>query len=99
MSNRVIISNACVISMDPEVGVLDRADILIDGDRIAAVGSDLSVEDAKEVDASGMIALPGMVDTHRHLWHTPFRGMDLGNFTYFVTLMLGARRLARARTP
>jgi 5-methylthioadenosine/S-adenosylhomocysteine deaminase len=95
MSNRTLIRNARVVSMDPELGVLDRADLLIEGDRIAAVAPDLPVEDAEPVDASNMIALPGMVDTHRHLWHTPFRGMDLGNVGYMITLMLGARRFYR----
>ena len=41
-----------------------RADVLISGDRIAAVG-DLSADtDAQRIDASGMTVAPGFVDTH-----------------------------------
>ena len=35
----------------------------------------LGVSDAEQVDASGMIVMPGFVDTHRHTWQTPVRGV------------------------
>jgi dihydroorotase len=43
------------------------ADLLIDNGEIVAVGNNLSSEDAEVVDASGLIALPGLVDLHTHL--------------------------------
>lgn len=48
----------------------ERADILIDGEVVRQVGSDLSVDTGtgvREVDARGLIALPGLVDLHTHL--------------------------------
>jgi len=42
-----------------------RADVAIDGDRISAVGSDVG-EGAREIDASGLLVLPGWVDVHTH---------------------------------
>lgn len=48
----------------------ERADILIDGEVVRQVGSDLSVDTGtgvREVDAQGLIALPGLVDLHTHL--------------------------------
>ena len=43
------------------------ADILIEDGKIARIGQDLEAEDAQVVDASGQIALPGLVDIHTHL--------------------------------
>lgn len=46
----------------------DPTDILIEGDAIVAVGAQLEApEGAREVDAAGLIALPGLVDPHTHL--------------------------------
>jgi dihydroorotase len=45
----------------------DAADILVKDGRIAAIGESLSVPSAEVIDASGLIALPGLVDLHTHL--------------------------------
>ena len=42
------------------------ADILIEGERIAAIGSHLSASGAQVIDASGKLVLPGGVDPHTH---------------------------------
>lgn len=44
-----------------------RADVVIDGERIAAVGVDLPAEGAETVDVSGLHLLPGGIDVHTHL--------------------------------
>jgi dihydropyrimidinase len=44
-----------------------QADILVEGEKIAAIGQELSVsEDIEVVDASGMLIMPGGVDVHTH---------------------------------
>jgi len=45
----------------------DRADVLIEGATVRDVGSGLAADGATEVDGSGLIALPGLVDLHTHL--------------------------------
>ncbi|QRQ85120.1 amidohydrolase family protein [Cupriavidus oxalaticus] len=65
--NRTLIKNADILTMDAGLGEL-RADVLIEGDRIAAIGADLPVRDAEIIDATGMILMPGMIDGHRHVW-------------------------------
>lgn len=72
---RILISGAAVVSMDDAIGDLPRGDILIDDGTIVAVGRDLEVADAEVIDAASMIAMPGMVDTHRHTWQTALRGI------------------------
>jgi dihydroorotase len=44
-----------------------RADLLLDGGRIAEVGAGLSAAGATVIDAEGLLALPGLVDLHTHL--------------------------------
>lgn len=44
-----------------------RADVLVDGDRIAAVGLGLPAEGCEVVPLGGMKILPGLVDVHVHL--------------------------------
>ncbi|MDY6998960.1 MAG: amidohydrolase family protein [Actinomycetota bacterium] len=71
---RTLLRGGHVLSMDPAIGVLRPGDVLIDGDRIAAVAPRLDV-DADVVDVTGQIVMPGMIDTHRHTWQTQLRGI------------------------
>lgn len=74
MSNRILIRDAAVVSMDRAVGDFERADILIDDGVIVDVRPGIEA-DAEIIDASTKIAMPGMVDTHRHTWQTGLRGI------------------------
>jgi cytosine/adenosine deaminase-related metal-dependent hydrolase len=74
-SQRILIQNGCVLSLDKKVGNFHRADVLIDGSRIAAVAPHLSAADAETIDASDMIVMPGFVDTHRHVWEGILRNI------------------------
>jgi cytosine/adenosine deaminase-related metal-dependent hydrolase len=73
MSRRILIKGGIVLTQDPQLGELPEADILIEDDRIAAVGPNLSADDAEVIDAAGDIVIPGFVDTHRHTWETSIR--------------------------
>ena len=43
-----------------------RADLRLEGDKIAQIGPGLPVEDSPVVDASGRLVFPGFIDTHTH---------------------------------
>jgi cytosine/adenosine deaminase-related metal-dependent hydrolase len=73
MTNRTLIRGGSVLSMDPTIGDLPRADVLIEDGAIAAVRPELSA-DAEVIDADGFIVIPGFVDTHRHTWEAGIRG-------------------------
>ncbi len=75
MSDRVVLRGGYVLSMDERVGELTTGDVLIEDGVIGAVKARLDVEDAEVVDVSGHVVMPGFVDTHRHTWQTPFRGV------------------------
>ncbi len=71
----VVLRGGTVLTMDNAHNVFDDADVLVVGERIAAIGSALEApEDAVEIGASGGIVMPGMIDTHRHMWQTALRG-------------------------
>ena len=69
-----LIKDGIVLSLDREVGDFDRADVLVEDERIVAVGPDLEApEGAEVIDASRAIVMPGFVDTHRHTWQAQLR--------------------------
>lgn len=94
-SQRKLLTGGWVVSMDPALGDLRQGDLLIEGDRIAAVGPRIEVADAEVVDARDMIVLPGFVDTHRHTWQTCVRHRyaDIDPQIYFAE-MLGRKGAA-----
>jgi 5-methylthioadenosine/S-adenosylhomocysteine deaminase len=63
---RMIIRGGAVMSMDKKVGDHPKADVLIEGKKILAVGRNLRAGDAAEIDAHGKIVMPGFIDTHHH---------------------------------
>jgi 5-methylthioadenosine/S-adenosylhomocysteine deaminase len=80
--------------MDPAIGALDRADVLVADSAILRVAPRVDADGAEVIDASGCIVVPGMVDTHRHLWQTILRG-SLSSCTlaqYFGAVMADAAR-------
>jgi 5-methylthioadenosine/S-adenosylhomocysteine deaminase len=73
VSKRTLIKGGIVLTQDDELGEMPNADILIEDDRIVAVGPNLDAADANVIDAGGDIVIPGFVDTHRHTWETSIR--------------------------
>jgi cytosine/adenosine deaminase-related metal-dependent hydrolase len=72
---RILIQNGCVLTLDKSVGNFHRADVLIEGTKISAVGPNLSAAEAEMIDASEMIVMPGFIDTHRHVWEGILRNL------------------------
>jgi 5-methylthioadenosine/S-adenosylhomocysteine deaminase len=91
----VVLRGGLVLTLDDAHTVLRGADVLVVDDRIAAVGTGLDVpEGTVEIDASGGIVMPGMIDTHRHMWQTAMRGYgaDWTLTQYFVWYYLESGR-------
>jgi cytosine/adenosine deaminase-related metal-dependent hydrolase len=75
VDERILLRGGHVVSMDERLGELAGGDVLIEGARIAEVAGHIDVHDAEIVDVAGHVVMPGFVDTHRHTWQTPFRGV------------------------
>ncbi|MEV4050644.1 amidohydrolase family protein [Amycolatopsis sp. NPDC049688] len=83
----VVLRGGTVLTLDDARRVLPGEDVLVEGDRITAIGPALDVPPGTtEIDATGGLVLPGMIDTHRHLWQTAMRGYgaDWTLTQYFV---------------
>ncbi|HWX47063.1 MAG TPA: amidohydrolase family protein [Roseomonas sp.] len=82
---RRLIKGGAVLSMDEAIGSLPKGDILVEGDRILALGPSLDAGGAEQLDASGCLVLPGLVNAHLHSWQTAMRGIggDWAGTDYF----------------
>ncbi|MBW0115902.1 amidohydrolase family protein [Pseudonocardia abyssalis] len=83
----VVLRGGTVLTVDAGRSVLPGHDVLVVGDVIAAIGRDLEVPaGTEEIDATGGVVMPGMIDTHRHMWQTAMRGYgaDWTLTQYFV---------------
>jgi cytosine/adenosine deaminase-related metal-dependent hydrolase len=91
----VVLRGGTVLTVDTTHRVLPGTDVLVVDDRIAAVGPELPVPDGtREIDARDGVVLPGMIDTHRHMWQTAMRGYgaDWTLTQYFVWYYLESGR-------
>lgn len=65
-----LIKDVRVLTMDDEMTEYAEADILIEGTKITKIGSDINVSEGQDkleiIDASGMLAMPGLVNGHVH---------------------------------
>lgn len=79
--SRILITNATLITMDVQSGILPRGDILIEDGKIAAIGTDLAAgidpSTCECIDATGLIAIPGLINAHIHMWQTAVRGFGV----------------------
>lgn len=71
----ILIRNADVVTLDPEQPVVRGGDVLIEGERISQVGRNLQAPEGAEVlEASGLVAAPGLINAHHHLYSSFARG-------------------------
>jgi cytosine/adenosine deaminase-related metal-dependent hydrolase len=94
-TGRTVFKGGTIVTMDPNVPNLSTGDVLVDGNRIAAVGVDLQADGAEVIDATGGIVMPGLVDAHHHMWLGAMRRMmpdvdDLFAYIDVVAETLGA---------
>ena len=75
---RTLIKNATLVSMDNAIGNPRDTDILIDGEKIAAVGKNLNADGATVVNGADFIVTPGYINAHIHTWEFPLRGIGAG---------------------
>ncbi|KAF4459122.1 5-methylthioadenosine S-adenosylhomocysteine deaminase [Fusarium albosuccineum] len=74
----ILIKGATILTVNSNQDILEGGDILIQGDRIAAVGRNLSQPEGatgQVIDGKNSIVVPGFVDGHHHMWQQMLRGV------------------------
>ncbi len=72
---RLLIKNGLVVTMN-EAREIIKTDILIEEDRILALGDDLKeTRIDQSINADGMLVIPGLIQSHIHLCQVLFRGL------------------------
>src|ERR1700729_2277755 len=76
MPRELLIKGGHVVTVAPDPGDLPAGDVLVTDGVITAVGTDLTpaTADAEVIDAAGRVVIPGLVDTHRHVWQGAIGG-------------------------
>ncbi len=89
MPRPLLIRGGRVLTMAGDRGEI-AADVLVRDGRIERVAPGIECADAEVIDATGMIVLPGFVDTHRHVWQTQLRTVatNWSLFDYFTQMRL-----------
>jgi 5-methylthioadenosine/S-adenosylhomocysteine deaminase len=80
-----VVRNAYVVTLD-SLGDIPSGEIhIVDGviAWVGPAGSGPAAAGAQIIDGTGMIAMPGMIDTHWHLWNTTLRNMQRAGKEYF----------------
>ncbi|HEX2217251.1 MAG TPA: amidohydrolase family protein [Gemmatimonadales bacterium] len=63
---RKVLRGGVVLSLDPKVGDFAKADVVIEGKKIAAVGPNVGRVAGQEIDCRGTVVVPGFISTHNH---------------------------------
>lgn len=71
-----VIAGAQIITLDPQLGDIANGSVHVRNGAIVAVGANINAPGVQVIDGHNRIVLPGLIDTHWHMWHTLFRGMS-----------------------
>ncbi|WP_280450748.1 amidohydrolase family protein, partial [Nocardia cyriacigeorgica] len=99
--DRIVISGGTVITMDPALGDIADGAVLIENDEIVQVASTSDAfesVDARRIDATDAIVVPGMIDSHRHTWLALLRGIsgDQALLEFIANTFYGIGSIMRA---
>jgi len=67
------VRDAWIVTQDPQRRII-RGDVVVDGERIVSVGKEYKGSADREIDASGDIVMPGLINTHTHVAMAVMKG-------------------------
>jgi 5-methylthioadenosine/S-adenosylhomocysteine deaminase len=83
-----VIRSGFVMTMDAALGDIPGGAVHVRNGEIVAVGREVNAPGVQSIDATDMIVLPGLIETHWHMWNTLFRSFagDEQAHGYFPTV-------------
>lgn len=101
MMKKLILKNIKhAITFNDREEVFENVDILIEGPKITSIATCLEVPAETEIiDCTGLVALPGFVNTHHHLYQTLFRGIKEVQETPLFPWLIGLYEFWKNITP
>jgi len=99
-----LIKHGTILTMDAAMNVVPDGAIAISGSRIAATGETRALESQfqprQTLDATGMLVMPGLINTHTHSGDTLFRGLveDLALESWLEKLWVAEARFLNPET-
>ena len=81
-SGEYVIENVGIVTVDEALGTLQKGAIHIRDGKIIAVAETIEAAGVTRVDGNGKIAMPGMVDTHWHMWNSLFKNIITPDWGY-----------------
>ncbi|MDQ7096968.1 putative aminohydrolase SsnA [Desulfosporosinus sp. PR] len=76
----LLIGNGTVLTLGKSNQVIPKGGVLIQDTKVLEIGTTLELQkrfpEARFIDAHGKLIMPGMINTHMHLYSTFARGMD-----------------------
>lgn len=88
-SGKIAFTNARIITMENDE-VFENGTVVVDGHRITALGTDISVpSDAKVYDVAGKTIMPGLVDAHAHIGAFRYGLSPQQNWQFMANLAYG----------
>lgn len=78
MTSKTLLRGGCVLTLGARTQNFTEADVLMEDDRVAEVGTGIRSRGSEVIDATDTIVMPGFVDTHRHAWRSLFRNFGDG---------------------
>lgn len=86
---QIAFTNARIITMNGDE-VIENGTIVVDGNRISAIGTNVTVPtEAKVIDASGKTIIPGIVDVHAHVGNFRLGISPQQQWEYYANLAYG----------
>ena len=78
-----LLGNGILITLDDNIGLLQKGAVAYEGDKIIAVGDTAELRErypqAAYTDVGGRVIMPGLINTHSHIYSAMARGMFLKN--------------------
>lgn len=91
-TGKIALTNARVITVDAKNTVIENGTVLIEGNKIVAVGESATMKlasDVKVIDCSGKTIMPGLVDVHAHMGTFRHGLTPQKQWSYYTNLAFG----------